>query len=335
MIEYDEITPQAIRFLFEELSQLLIDYRKNHYKLGRVLHRIRHQRLYERCRRPAGQRRGYETWEEFCNAFMGFSRSKGDMLASNYEKLSAMELDESGDTFSRCMRLGWNKLNEVLRVAGNEDNLIRWLNEADGMSTEMLRLKISQAQREAYEAQARERGNLLPEEDGLPDGVEPPVRGGGRRRTAAPAPPPDVDGDPDAPLSPDNPTGYVSYQIRFPDNETQETFVTAMRLMKKRYDADMGAGTCIGMMALHYLATVPSEAQGGAPIEVADMVRLLEANYGMRFECMGVGEPSAMRENRRRKAAKKKASKKKKKAAKKKTTKKKASKKKTKKKRRR
>lgn len=314
MLEYDEVTPSGARFILEELSQLLIEYRKNHYKLGRLLHRIREQRLYEsldpNINTPSRRARAvniYSSWEEFCNSHMGFSRSKGDQLVSNFLKLYAMGLDEAGDTFCRCMRLGWSKLNEVLRVAGNGDNLILWLDEAEGMTSELLRLKISQAQRTAYTvaaAEAIEEAATAPtggaQAGTLPDGVEPPLPPS-RQRTQR-----TVDDDPDAPLSPQNPTGYVSYQIRFPDNASQESFVTALRVIRTRYDSDMGAGTAVAMMALHYCSTVPRETEGGAPVEMEDMLRLMEATYGVRFAPVASSvEPSALAEKRRRAAKKK------------------------------
>lgn len=254
----NRLSPQNFRYFVQGLRQLIIRKHRSDYELGRYMHGVREGRLWDRWPRSDRARPGYGSFQEYCDKELGYSTSKANALASNFRKLSNLELDEDGETFSRCMRLGYSKLNVLLRVVGDEDNLIAWLNDIEGrkLSELALRARVEEARRAYAEAAAAVAG------EGGEEG----------------------EGGSDDPMSPINPAGYVPYVMRFENQESIDTFTRAVETIRNRYDASIGLGQCITMMALHYHATVPRAEEGGAPIEVENLIRMFESAYGIRLK---------------------------------------------------
>ena len=277
--ETDALIGNHFRYFVQRFRQLIIDKHRADYKVGEFLHRIREETLWDRWPRDDRTRPGFRTWEEFCDKDLGYSTSKANALTLNYRKLNALGLDEQSDTFARCMRLGWSKLNVLLRVVSDESNLIAWLNDIEGrnLSELQLRARIQEARRTQAEANA------------AASGADP------------------SDGDEDEPLSPENPVGYVPYVVRFDNQQSIDTFTQAVEAIRNRYDTTLGMGAAVTMMAVQYLATVPSQVEGGAAVEVENLIRMVEASYGIRLEVVERAEvavdpapPTPRRRRRRR-----------------------------------
>lgn len=247
--EQDTMNAVALKAFVQDTRRLLIDKHRSDYRLGQKLHAIRTQELWGRWPREDRKKNGYESFAEFCDREMGYSASQARMKATNYVKLSAMNLDENGDTFARCMRLGWSKLNVVLRIAGDEANLIAWLNDIEGKN-------LSEMQLRERIAQAREHHGVT--DSGDSDGGD-----------SDDAPPP--------------PT-YIPYELRFTSQSDLDAFTKAVDAVRARFDSDMGMGSAVAMMAVQYLASVPRQTEGGVAAEVENMLRMIEATHRIKLQ---------------------------------------------------
>lgn len=279
--DYGEMNHQQFRRYVERFRQLVIQKRRSDYDLGKWLYDIRANKRYHTWPRNDGDDRGYETWHEFCDIEVGIKTSTAYTHARNYERLAAMDLDENSDTFSRCLRLGYSKLSRVLKHARTEAQLIEWLGviEDEGLSEMALRSRLAAAQREHAEenvAEAEAAGEPIP-----PENIGPHL-----------------------PLSDTNPTGFVQHNVRFPDQDSLDTFAEAVNMIRRRYDRELSPGRCVAMMAVQYLATAPSDAEGGAPVELENVIRLFESAYGVRLQVV-VEDPAQppRRPRRRRRSA--------------------------------
>lgn len=263
------MSAQAFRGFVQETRQLLVDKHRSDYRLGAALHRIREERLHNRWPRDDQRQPGYDNFGEFCDRELGYSASQANMKASNYIKLQVIRLDENGVTFARCMRLGWSKLNCLLRVASTEENLVAWLNdiEGKGLSEAQLRQRIALAQAAL---------------DSNPTGD-----------------PSDADGEDDD--APPTTAGYVTYKVMFESQSALDTFTRAVDIVRARFGGDVGMGRVIEMIALQYIATVPSQAEGGAAAEVENLIRMVESAYGLR---LGVITPEKRKKPRSRSLSK-------------------------------
>lgn len=269
--EQDAMNASALKAFVMDTRRLLIDKHRSDYRLGEKLHAIRTQELWSRWPREDRKKPGYESFAEFCDREMGYSASQAGMKASNYVKLSAMRLDENGETFARCMRLGWSKLNVLLRVAGDEDNLIAWLNDIEGknLSEMQLRERIATA-RQAHTGTTGE-GDGAGDADGDAPGDAPPPR------------------------------DYIPYELRFTSQSDLEAFTKAVDAVRARFDSSMGMGSAVGMMAVQYLATTPRRVEGGVAAEVENMLRLIEGTYGLKLSVITPGEEAGGRRKPRSK----------------------------------
>lgn len=267
--QQERLSGAAFRYFVQEVRQALIKQRRSDYDIGKHLTKIRDkdQKLWNKWPRGDRPTAGYRSWTEFCEKELGHSKRKADTLINNYKELSEYGLDEDGDVFARCMRIGYSKLAWLLRVCARDANALgSWLDAAEGRSERELRDIITEQRRQ----QARDRQ----------------IAAGGTGE----------DGDEDEPLSQDNPVGFVQHTIRFPDQSSLETFTMAVELIRSRYDDDIGAGRAVAMMATQYVATVPRDDQGGAPVELENLIRIVEASYGVRLQVV----PQRSRPRRRR-----------------------------------
>ena len=212
---------------------------------------------------------GYPSFGDWCWAELGFKRRKADMLRENFNNLSPMDLDEQGLTFSRAMRIGWSKLHQVLRVARDEDALVAWLTvvETDNLSFEELKAKVRWAIAESSASR-----NLGEASGGSVEGGDPDLGAD----------------DPPAPTR-------VHWPVVFESRTALDTVLQAHKLIQSRYDQDIGLGKALAMIATHYLATTPRDAEGGAPVEVELMVQAFEENFGVK-----VAVPTTPERRRRR-----------------------------------
>lgn len=258
MNDDQEMSGQALRQFAEALRQTLVKQRRSDYDLGHYLMRVRASRLYLRWPRRDRRKKGYSDWPEFCDKELGFKRRKADALSSNYQRLAAMKLNEKSLVFTRAMRLGWSKLNLLLRVAGDAHGLEQWLTAIDG--EELSELQLRAKVQEALRIHAQRSGQ----------GDNPGSVGDGG-------------GDPDDPDS-GNTAGSIGYNVRFPDQQSVETFVKAVEAIRRRYGEEVGMGKCIAMMALQYLATKPKDSEGGATAELENIIVLFEAAYGIKLQ---------------------------------------------------
>jgi hypothetical protein len=246
------------RGFVQGMRQLIIKKHRSDYELGRFIDTIRGQRLWKRWPRSDRARAGYGSFQELCDKEFGYSTSKANALASNYRRLSLIGLDETCDTFARCMRLGYSKLNTLLRVIGSDEgNLIAWLNDIEGrnLSELQLRARIQEA----------------------------------RRAAAAEA---TGTGEDNTTIDPTAEATYVPYMVRFADQAGLEAFTQVIDIIRNRYDTTIGMGQCITMMAVQYLASVPRDEEGGAPVEIENLLRMIEAGWGLRLKVdVGAARP--------------------------------------------
>lgn len=302
-----DMNPQAIRRFVEAFKQALIQFRRKHYELGGFLLRVKEETIYDSWPRlnAAHGERGYSSWEQFCEPETGYASRTCDQLIQNFRSLRELELDEEGLEFARCMRIGWSKLAVVLRYVGGPHNRFRdgrdqleyALDGAERLSEPRLRSYLAEAMRDAALQQAQEQQR------------QTSARSGGESARPYPVPPEEM-GDPDAPLTNSNPSGYVPYQLRFDTNESLDTFTRAVDIIRERYDGRLSTGRCASMMALHYLATHARDDEGGAVMDAENTIRLFEAALGIQLQVVQ-DEPTPRRRSTKKKASKKKASKKK------------------------
>ena len=239
------------------LGQLLIAGNRADYDQGRMIEECRvgqYWRWWLWEDQDGEDKVGFAKFDHWCWVVLGFRRSKGDHLRKNYNYLSALGLDERGVTFSRAMRLGWNKLYMILRVAKNEETLIAWLDrvEANNTTWEELRAEVRWT---IAEAERVARGDDAPEE-----GEEGST-----------------------PTPPERPAAKIRWPVVFESREATDIVLKAHARIQSRFDGDLGLGKALAMMATHYLATTPRDEEGGAAVEVEMMIAAFETNYGLRM----------------------------------------------------
>jgi hypothetical protein len=262
------------RQFVQYMRQLLIDKHRSDYRMGQALNTIRDDRLWETWPRDDRPAPGYESFAEYCDRECGYSVSSASAKIINYVKLRAIGLPEDSDTFSRCLRLGWSKLSEVLRAVVDEPGLVAWLNDVEGRNLTVmgLRARIAEARANlpsrSTEEEAEEAPSLLP-------------RGPGRRAGPAVEPP----------ARPTRPTtrGYVGYEVRFESQAALDAFTRSVDMIRRRY-GDVGMGRAIEMMSVQYLATAPRLSQGGAPLEVENLLRTIESAYGIKLQVVAAAK---------------------------------------------
>lgn len=263
-----------LRSFVNQFRQLLVEKHRSDYRMGYAFHMIREERLWETWPRDDRREPGYDNFGEFCDRECGVSLSQANQKAHNYEVLCGIGLDESSDTFARCMRLGWSKLNVLLRVARDENALLQWLNVIEGRNLTELQLRAM-----VDDARAHHEGRLnTPGDEGADETDED--------EATTPAPR----------GRPGTTAGYARYEVMFESQQERDSFTQAVDLIRRRY-GDVGVGRAIAMMAIQYLATVPRTAQGGAVMEVENLIRMFETGYGLQLQVI-VPEP------RRRKKSK-------------------------------
>jgi len=288
----DGMNVQQIRRFVEAFRQALIQFRRKHYELGGLLLRVRDDRVFVSWPRANGAHgeRGYTSWDAFCEPETGYTTRTCDQLCHNFQSLQEFELEEDGLLFSQCMRIGWSKLGVVMRYVNGPSNRFRdghdqlelALSAAEIMPEVRLRAHLASARRDQALNQARaQTGNPELQAEDI--------------------------GDPDEPLAPANPAGYVPYSLRFDNNASLETFTRAVELIRERYAQNLGHGRCVSMMSLFYLANHTRDTEGGAALDVESMLRMFEDSYGMRFKV----DTSRATRTTKKKTSKKKASKKK------------------------
>jgi len=260
----DSMTVQTLNRFVQAFRQALIASRRKHFELGRLLAKIRNDRLYHTWPRCDGNGNGYTTWRAFCVVETSYSDRTCDTHILNYERLVSLGLDEEGATFSRCMRIGWAKLSKVLRYATNELELLEYLPLAEANTDTQLTALIAE----------RLRGDHAESEAGR----EAEAEAAGEEFE------PEIIGDANRPLSPTNPIGYVPYQIRFEDQGSLDTFTDAIDIIKSRFAADMGIGKCVAMMALHYCGTHARDEEGGASLDIENYITMIEDATGVRLQ---------------------------------------------------
>jgi hypothetical protein len=69
----------------------------------------------------------------------------------------------------------------------------------------------------------------------------------------------------------------------FESVEERDSFTEAVELIRRRYGG-VGVGRAIAMMALQYVAATPTQVQGGAVVEVENIIRMFETSYGIKVK---------------------------------------------------
>ena len=260
-----------LRGFVMRLAQLLVARHRADYDIGRMVEECRagrYWRWWSWMDKDGNDRVGYPSFTDWCWAVLGFRRRKADMLRENYNNLSPMELDERGLTFSRSMRIGWSKLNQVLRVARDETTLVAWLEvvEEENLSYEELKDRIRWALVESVRG-TPEAVALDAADD---DGSSGRVTGGD----------PDVDDEPAAPTTPTR----VQWPVVFESRESLDIVLAAHGAIQTRYDKEIGLGKAMAMMATFYLSKSVRDYEGGAAVDAEFMVQAFEEHFGLRVQ---------------------------------------------------
>jgi hypothetical protein len=253
-----------VRDLANKIASLLIRGRMAEFDLGREIDRVYATALYHEW--P-----GFDSppsFSEWTWRVLGFKERKARQMRDNFLNLSAMNL--APDSLARALRVGWSKLTVILRVARTEHDLLAWIDRVEDQ-------KLTE---DALTAEVR----ITAEKAGIEHRpVSQPGAKAARHEERLAA----VDGDAvkSAPPMDDVPmpkTGRVYWKVMFEDEEACRIFVSALSAVKRRF-GDMGSGKAAALMATSYMASLPRDDQGGAPVELEMLLKAIENTYRVRL----------------------------------------------------
>jgi len=246
--ESREVTAGYLRGFAFRISEALIKGMMAQYELGALVDEVMMNSLWRRW--PG---KNFTSFKEWSWEVLGFRSRKAEYFRANWKALSAMHLSEP--SLVSAMRVGWAKLKEILRVARDEDTLLRWI---DRVNDEGLNEKeLKHAVREA--GAATRTPTITEDEDDEDEAPEPAPSAAAAAR----------------------PRGM---QVVFEDRETFACVRTAIDAVTRRYnDPEMGDGRALSMIATSYIATLPRDDEGGAPVELEYIIQQIEQNYGVRL----------------------------------------------------
>lgn len=84
----------------------------------------------------------------------------------------------------------------------------------------------------------------------------------------------------------------VAFKLVFEDKTALDTFLLALKVIQKRYDPEMGWGRAAALMATSYAASVPRDDEGGAPVELHDLLLAIEHTYRVRLKVDEESQPA-------------------------------------------
>jgi len=268
---------RSIRDLASKIASLLIKGRMADFDLGREIDRIYTRATYRNWL-------GFDTpptFGEWSWRVLGFKERKARQMRDNFLNLSAMDL--APDSLARSLRVGWSKLTAVLRVARTEHDLLAWIDK----------IEDQQLTEDALTAEVR----ITAEKAGI---EARPINTPGARqarhaeRLAAADDPTEIRSTPPLPAGVLPPRSRVFLKIAFDEEEALRILIRGLDAIKRRY-GEMGNGKAITLMATAYMATLPRDDQGGAPVELAMLLKAIENTYRVRLQVVPAATPTAKR----------------------------------------
>lgn len=74
-----------------------------------------------------------------------------------------------------------------------------------------------------------------------------------------------------------------SFRLVFEDKEALDVFLLGLKAIQKRYDPEMGWGRAAALMATNYAGTLPRDDEGGAAVELNDLLAAIEDTYRVKL----------------------------------------------------
>lgn len=280
----------------ERLSALLIAKHRSDYEIGRMIDEVCEGLQREDGRGRPITRYYWEEWPKSCGGpfktfdewswnVLHFKAGKATALRKIYRDLSA--LDPCDLTIARALRIGWTKLYLILRAARTEAALIKWLDRCDehGLSELDLRrdtLPSVPADRRRPKKADKDSAEGSEEPDGELDeaaGNAQPIPD----RPPIPDPTLAAEANEDGAPPADDGNRRVKWPLVFEDRDALRIFTEGLKAVQKRYP-QIGPGRAAALMATHYVGMSAQEHEGGAPVELAALIEMIEKTYGVALE---------------------------------------------------
>lgn len=239
---------RCVRGVAHRISDLLIRGNRAYYDLGAEIARVIEDRMWQSWDGDVE----YKTFNDWCWDVCGFKQRKASYIAKNYIALHAMNVAD--DSLYRALRLGWTKLAQVVRVARNEIDMLRWIDriEDESMSEETLRAEVAIALAPAVDA------------EGMGD--------------------PDTPAEAPAEASSSDRKRIIKYPLTFTNEDDLRIFVKALKLIRQRVNQEMSYGEAAALMATNYLGVAARDDEGGIAVELETLIQSIERTYNVRLQ---------------------------------------------------
>lgn len=248
------------------------------YEQGRILDEVMTGEYWCRDDYPDAPEGGYPHTKQgfmaWCREVVGYESRTIQYIRSNFVKLSALRLNEKEEPFARALRVGWWRLNQVLRLATDEASLVHWLDRIDNehLGSDKLKGEIEIVLGKGDELDG-------PASEGGPSASSSP---------AAPADPPEERVDPETgepletPEVGQNDGVRVEWPLHFQSRTALRTWLKGLEVVKRRLETQSN-GQAAATMATYYLAHAPRDDEGGLVVEVDELIQLMEQTYGVKL----------------------------------------------------
>jgi len=274
------IDNRYLRHFANRLSQVLIN--RSHTEimvLGQMIHEatVRYRLPDGTLSTPYWQQwpdgKTYKHFDDWSWSILNCRQSKAYRLRKIYLDLTAMNLSEH--TMARVLRLGWGKIDAVLRVARSEMTLLQWLDriEEHGINYLDLRDEVKLSGATGTRTTAGEVTSAAAEGFDEDEDIGSPTLDPKPREEKKP---------------------QVKVSMIFPGNkegrENLRLWRAALRKVKQRAcpeDHEMGDSAAAALMATHYMSSVPDVSEGGLPVEVEFLCQSIETKYGVPLVVAG------------------------------------------------
>lgn len=261
-----------------ELSNLIIQ--ANYTEIMVVGSKIHEAKTYRYWEVWPDQDPPFRTFGEWCWAVLHFRERKADALQKIYLDLTAMNVSEP--TLYRALKVGWTKLNIILRAARSEVTLIRWLDrvEEHNLTQDELQAEVSTQIPDGHRTRAGE--------------TDPPQRPKARSRPAkrerteegSDAYDDDYEEEEEeydyAPPSGSPEKQQIRKTLVFNSIDDARVVFAATKLFNDVTQGEYGAGSAVATICSAWMGKVNAETAGtlgGQVVELEKVLRGLETAY--------------------------------------------------------
>jgi hypothetical protein len=272
-----------VRSLANRVSELLIAEHRAIFELGKLINEVFAEDLWMHWPNSGP----FKDRSDWCWRVLGFKQRKAENFRAIYSGLTRMGLAE--DTLCRAMRLGWTKLYQVLRVADDEVQLLKWIDRIEDEKLSESALK-AEVQILLAPPPAPDDEEKAPSEPATPRDAFEAAFGGDSGGSQSPDEA-DIDADEAqrrhdaraAQRQDDGNRGRIQFPMTFMREDDLRIFTKAIQVIRDRLNPDMGYGEAAGLMATAYLAALPRTDEGGVAIELEQLIVAVENTYGVRL----------------------------------------------------